>query len=276
MMKKLPTLALALPLLSLTVVVPARAAKNDPNSEATPDAGRAADKSAAPPPAAGANGGNGANETAPPTAATVDLAKLRAEYDRLRDELFRARARAELVEEGIYASKLGATLRWKGAPDFILHRAEIRLDGNAIWDSGEKPLVDELIKVSERPIKPGPHTVTVKIEVRPGQERREGARRSRVRVRADLRGPRPRCRDDDRRADRRRRRRSPRVRAGDRARAEDGKMIALLVALLAQPSAVAPAARRARVAEAGSARQSPSREGGTPQGPRSLILWRAI
>ena len=137
-----------------------------------PDAGRPADKSAAPPAGHGnsASGGNGANETAPPMAPTIDLARLRAEYDRLRDELFRARARAELVEEGIYASKLGATLRWKGAPDFILHRAEIRLDGNAIWDSGEKPLVDELIKVSERPIKPGPHTVTVKIEVRPGKK----------------------------------------------------------------------------------------------------------
>ena len=186
---KLPRLSgllMALPLMSLTAALPARAAnpakkvaKNDPGTEGTPassgtpDGGRAADKST--PAAATGNSatggnGNGASETAPPVAPTVDLAKLRAEYDRLRDELFRARARAELVEEGIYASKLGATLRWKGAPDFILHRAEIRLDGNAIWDSGEKPLVDELIKVSERPIKPGPHTVTVKLEVRPGKK----------------------------------------------------------------------------------------------------------
>ena len=176
---RLSTLAIALPLVSLTAAaLPARAAKagkNDPSSDATsgaPDAGRAADKGAAPPAGSGnnASGGNGASETAPPVAPTLDLAKLRAEYDRLRDELFRARARAELVEEGIYDSKLGATLRWKGAPDFILHRAEIRLDGNAIWDSGEKPLVDELIKVAERPVKPGPHTVTVKIEVRPGKK----------------------------------------------------------------------------------------------------------
>lgn len=177
---KLSTLVFALPLASLTTAaLPAHAAKtakNDPDQEgssAAPDAGRPADRSPAAPPAAGGNnasGGNGASETAPPVAPTLDLAKLRAEYDRLRDELFRARARAELVEEGIYASKLGATLRWKGAPDFILHRAEIRLDGNPIWDSGEKPLVDELIKVSERPIKPGAHTVTVKLEVRPGKK----------------------------------------------------------------------------------------------------------
>ena len=182
---RLPGLVLALSLVSLTAAaLPARAAnpakklaKNDPGQGGTPgtsatsDPGRPADKSAAPAASDGDGAsGNGASETAPPVAPTIDLAKLRAEYDRLRDELFRARARAELVEEGIYASKLGATLRWKGAPDFILHRAEIRLDGNAIWDSGEKPLVDELIKVSERPIKPGPHTVTVKIEVRPGKK----------------------------------------------------------------------------------------------------------
>ena len=67
-----------------------------------------------------------------------------------------ARARApQLVEEGVYASKLGAKIRWKGAPDFILRRAEVRLDGNSIWDSGEKPLVDELIKVVGAPDQAG-------------------------------------------------------------------------------------------------------------------------
>jgi hypothetical protein len=106
----------------------------------------------------------------PPVPASIDVAKLRADYDKLRDALFRARARAELVEEGVYASKLGAKIRWKGAPDFVLRRAEVRLDGNSIWDSGEKPLVDEQIKVSERPIKPGTHGVTVRLEVRPGKK----------------------------------------------------------------------------------------------------------
>jgi hypothetical protein len=108
-------------------------------------------------------------KAAAPAAPPVDLARLRAEYDRLRDELFRARARAQLVEEGVYASKLGAVVRWKGAPDFILRRAEVRVDGDTIWDSGEKPLVDELIKVSERPIKPGTHTIALRLEVRPGK-----------------------------------------------------------------------------------------------------------
>ncbi len=103
-------------------------------------------------------------------AAAIDVAKLRADYDRLRDELYRARARAELVEEGIYESRIAAKLRWEGAPDFLLHRAEVRLDGNLIWDSGDKPMVDELVNVAERPIKPGVHSMTVRLEVRPGKK----------------------------------------------------------------------------------------------------------
>ena len=135
---------------------PRAIASADPRGEAEPPPA----KTAAPP----------VGKSAPPASGPVDVAKLRADYDRLRDALFRARARAQLVEEGVYASKLGAKIRWKGAPDFILRRAEVRLDGNSIWDSGEKPLVDELIKVSERPIKPGTHTVMVRLEVRPGKK----------------------------------------------------------------------------------------------------------
>jgi hypothetical protein len=106
----------------------------------------------------------------PPAAPATDLAKLRADYDRLREQLYRSRARAELAREGLYASKLGATLRWKGAPDFVLRRAEIRLDGNTVWDSGDKPMIDEQVQVAERPMKPGTHALTVRLEVRPGKK----------------------------------------------------------------------------------------------------------
>jgi len=139
---------------------PRAMAAAEPRGEAEPPP----PKTAAPP------AGKSSAAAAPGAGAAIDVAKLRADYDRLRDALFRARARAQLVEEGVYASKLGAKIRWKGAPDFILRRAEVRLDGNSIWDSGEKPLVDELIKVSERPIKPGMHTVMVRLEVRPGKK----------------------------------------------------------------------------------------------------------
>src|SRR5262245_43316090 len=128
---------------------------------------------AAPPPPADDDSAKPAAPAAPappPPAGTTDVAKLRAEYDRLRDALFRSRARSMLVEEGVYASKLGAKIHWDGAPDFVMRRAEVLLDGNSIWDSGEKPMVDEMISVAERPIKPGTHSVTVRLEIRPGKK----------------------------------------------------------------------------------------------------------
>jgi hypothetical protein len=109
---------------------------------------------------------------APPGAATpapsIDLQKLRADYDRLRDDLYRARARAQIVQEGIYSSRLAATLRWKGAPDYVIKHAEVRIDGGSVWDSGDKPVTDDLVKVAERPVKAGAHALTVRLEIRLG------------------------------------------------------------------------------------------------------------
>jgi hypothetical protein len=98
---------------------------------------------------------------------SADLEKLRAEYDRLRDELFKARARSQIVKDALYSSKMRASFRWKGAPDYFIHRAALRLDGTEIWDSGDKPVTDDLIKVAERGVKPGPHALSLRLEIRP-------------------------------------------------------------------------------------------------------------
>ncbi|HVZ71031.1 MAG TPA: hypothetical protein VHJ20_01540 [Polyangia bacterium] len=111
-------------------------------------------------------------EPAPPPAPSVDLVKLRADYDRLRDELFRARARAALVQEGLYEARLGARLDWKAAPDYVIRHAEVRLDGGTIWDSGDKPVTDDKITVADRPCKPGQHSLTLRLEVRPGTKKK--------------------------------------------------------------------------------------------------------
>jgi hypothetical protein len=120
-----------------------------------------------------------AESPAPPPAApvvtpgpSVDLQKLRADYDRLRDELFRSRSRAQLVEESLWNARLGAELRWKAAPDYIIRHAEVRLDGGTIWDSGDKPVTDDKLTIAERPCKPGPHSFTVRLEIRPGTKKK--------------------------------------------------------------------------------------------------------
>jgi hypothetical protein len=111
-------------------------------------------------------------DSAPAPALSVDLAKLRADYDRLRDELFKARSRAALVQEGIYDARLGARLEWEAAPDYLIKHAEVRLDGGTIWDSGDKPVTDDKITVADRPLKPGQHSLTLRLEVRPGTKKK--------------------------------------------------------------------------------------------------------
>lgn len=102
-----------------------------------------------------------------------DLEKLRADFERLREELFRARARAQIAADAAYPSKLSATLRWKGGAAQLIRHAQIRLDGAEVWDSGGKPVSDELISVAERAVKPGPHALTVRLEVRPGKKTKD-------------------------------------------------------------------------------------------------------
>jgi hypothetical protein len=127
----------------------------------------------APPPKAEEAPPPKAEETPPPKAGpSIDLQKLRADYDRLRDELFRSRSRAQLVEEGLWNARLGATLRWKAAPDYVIRHAEVRLDGGTIWDSGDKPVTDDKLTIAERPCKPGPHSFTLRLEVRPGTKKK--------------------------------------------------------------------------------------------------------
>jgi hypothetical protein len=111
-------------------------------------------------------------EAAPAPGPSIDLQRLRADYDRLRDELFRARARAQLVQEGLYGARLAAELRWKAAPDYIIRHAEVRLDGGTIWDSGDRPVTDDKLTIAERPCKPGPHSLTLRLEVRPGTKKK--------------------------------------------------------------------------------------------------------
>ena len=105
-----------------------------------------------------------------------DLAKLRADYDRIREELFQARVRSQKVAEAAYPSKLSARLRWKGSPDFVIRRARFQLDGGELWNSADRAQADDLIDIAARSVKPGPHAFTVWLEVRPKTEKKGGAK----------------------------------------------------------------------------------------------------
>jgi hypothetical protein len=168
---------------------PPPAATNEP-AAATADSGTAAapaaDPTPAPPPPprpaapksraatlAANEGAPGDGKDSTASTGAADLERLRADYDRLRDELFRARSRAQIVEEGLWSSRLSATFRWKGGPSYLVHHASVRLDGADIWDSGDKPVTDDLVTVAERAVKPGPHALTLRIDIRPGKKSKD-------------------------------------------------------------------------------------------------------
>jgi hypothetical protein len=131
------------------------------------------------PGASSGKGGTGAdsNQGRPAAGAeAADLEKLRAEYDRLREELFKARVRSQKVADAVYPTRFDVRLRWKGSPAFVIRKARFLMDGVEIWDSSDRSEADDLVEVASRPIKPGPHALTVSLEIRPKGEQKGGAK----------------------------------------------------------------------------------------------------
>jgi len=96
--------------------------------------------------------------------ATVE--QLRARYDALRDAVFRSRARRETLEKALFSTKFLATIVWDANRNFSLEKAELRLDGTRIWETGERPIGDDPVVLTERSLPPGPHVLGIRIEVR--------------------------------------------------------------------------------------------------------------
>jgi hypothetical protein len=144
-------------------------------------AGAAAGSAEGPGPGASSGkGGTGADSNqgrqTTPGAEAADLEKLRAEYDRLREELFKARVRSQKVADAVYPTRFDVRLRWKGSPAFVIRKARFLMDGVEIWDSSDRSEADDLVEVASRPIKPGPHALTVSLEIRPRGEQKGGAK----------------------------------------------------------------------------------------------------
>jgi len=168
-----PLLAAPIALLALLHPAAPAGAQDPPAGDGAPK-GAAADRGDK-----NSDGGSGAGAaaSAPRAAGPLpDLGKLRAEYDRIREELFKARVRSQKVAETAYPSRLDVHLRWKGSPDFVIRKARMLLDGSELWDSGDRAQTDEVIDVSERPVKPGPHAFTVRLEIRPKTEAKGGTK----------------------------------------------------------------------------------------------------
>lgn len=124
-----------------------------------PDAGQGA-------PAA--DGTDGATDDATANAATEeegpDVDALRQEYLKLRDELFRSRARAATVASAMYSTRLRINLTFSSGRFYTVTRAVIRLDGASVFDDAGGVIANDAAPRFEGYVAPGRHVVTVRIE----------------------------------------------------------------------------------------------------------------
>jgi len=100
----------------------------------------------------------------PADADEPDIDALRKEYMRLRDKLFRSRARAAAVGDAMYTTKLTVLLRWDAGRFYSVSRATVRLDGSNVYDDVQGSIATDQAPRFEGFVAPGRHVISVRIE----------------------------------------------------------------------------------------------------------------
>lgn len=94
-----------------------------------------------------------------------DIDALRKEYMRLRDKLFRSRARAAAVGDALYTTKLTILLHWASGRFYSVNRATVRLDGANVYDDVQGSIAGDKAPRFEGFVAPGRHVISIRIEV---------------------------------------------------------------------------------------------------------------
>jgi hypothetical protein len=99
-----------------------------------------------------------------PDKATLDLEALSSEYQQLRDDLFRARAKAEMVGKTLYKTRLVATFQYKAQRAWPLKKVTLKLDDQPVADQDAPNASDDPVKIFEGFVAPGRHKVSLRVE----------------------------------------------------------------------------------------------------------------
>lgn len=94
----------------------------------------------------------------------IDVDALRQEYLKLRDRLFRSRARAAAVASAIYSSRVSVNLDYGSGRFYSIGRATIRLDGANIYDDTAGAIAQNKAPRFDGYIAPGRHVLSFRIE----------------------------------------------------------------------------------------------------------------
>ena len=94
----------------------------------------------------------------------TDVDSLRKEYLKLRDELFRSRARAATVASALFSTKVTVYLNYNSGRFYTVTRATARLDGANVFEDTKGAVVDNKAPRFEGYVAPGRHKLAVRIE----------------------------------------------------------------------------------------------------------------
>jgi hypothetical protein len=135
-------------------------------SEGAPPAdGGSPAESAAPPPAAPAQPPPAPMTTPEPTPskANVDLDALNREYNQLRDDLFRSRAKSHLLGDALFKTKIVATFMYKAQRAWPIKKVTLKIDDQPVF-SADSPATQDPLKLYDGFAAPGKHTLAVRVE----------------------------------------------------------------------------------------------------------------
>jgi len=98
-----------------------------------------------------------------PTKANVDLDALNAEYNGLRDELFRARAKSHLLGDALFKTKIVATFMYKAQRAWPIKKVTLKIDDQPVF-TADSPSTQDPLKLYDGFAAPGKHTLAVRVE----------------------------------------------------------------------------------------------------------------
>lgn len=99
-----------------------------------------------------------------PDQEAMDIDALRQEYLRLRDQLFRSRARAAAVASALYSTRLRIHLDYESARFYTITGSAIRLDGASVFEDTSGAIGADRAVRFEGYVAPGRHRIGVRIE----------------------------------------------------------------------------------------------------------------
>jgi hypothetical protein len=102
-------------------------------------------------------------EPSPSTRANVDLDALNGEYNQLRDELFRSRAKAHLLGDALFKTKIVATFQYKAQRAWPIKKVTLEIDDQPVF-TADSPATQDPLKLYDGFAAPGKHRLALRVE----------------------------------------------------------------------------------------------------------------